>query len=208
MEFGGFATYNCPYGGLQLMNYHQQRNVLIRMNKHIELRHYPHRHSVYRGQAEGEICTRFPSYPMVGEINYLHLSKGVTFLVLLALPPYYKITLTMKFEKTRCEGLLNLATTHCRMAGGVLTRSIYTPTYSVQCMEMMAIYVLLLHKVCIVVQNVHVGSRRAVQVEYYTTSNTMHTQLSLVSTARVPYRGSQIICQEWLNIIEAVTQCC
>ena len=201
MEFGGFATYNCPYGGLQLMNYHQQRNLRIRMDKHIELRHYPNRHSVYRGQAEGEICTRFRSYPLVGEINHLHMSKGVTFLVLFALPPYYKITLTMKFEKTRCEGLFNLATTHCRTAGGMLTRSIYTPTYRVQCMEMMAIYVLLLHKVCIVVQNVHVGRRRAVQVKYYTTSNSMHTQLSLVSTARVPYRGSQIICQEWLNTV-------
>ena len=183
------------------MNYHKQANRQNRINKYIELRHYSYHDSKYKGQAEELICTRFPSYPLVGEINHLHLSKGVTFLVFFALPPYYKITLTMKFEKTRCEGLFNLATTHCRMSRRIQTLAIRTPTYRMQCMHRMVISVLLLHNVCIVVQNVHVGVRRSVQVKYYTTSSSMHTQLSLVSTASVPYGDSQILCREWMNTI-------
>ena len=183
------------------MNYYRQATHQSKMGKYIELRHFYYRVSKYKGQAEGEICTRFRSYPLVGDINYLHLSKGVTFLVLCAIPPYYKIALTMRFEKTRCEGLFNLATTHCRMLRGIPTRSIITPTYRIQCMSTRVISVLLLHNVCIVVQNVHIAARRAIQVKYYTTTNSMHTQLSLVSTASVPYRDSQIICQESINTI-------
>ena len=68
-------------------------------------------------------------------------------------------------------------------------------------MSMMVIAVLLLHNVCIIVQHVNVGGRGAVQVKCYSTSKSMHTQLSLVSTASVPYRNSKILCREWINTI-------
>ena len=47
----------------------------------------------------------------------------------------------------------------------------------------------------------NVGGWGAVLVKYYSTSNSMHTQLSRVSTASVPYRDSQILCREWINTI-------
>ena len=192
-------TAACLYGGLLLTNVYKFRTDFLKKHQY---RHET-KSKIYRNKTMplGLYCTHgIEGVPLIGAINNIYLTRGTTYLILYALPPFFKISLTMRVVPTECEGVANVMVNHCVFWDEI--RRVMTPTYIVYCGDRKDTAMVLMNDVCVVIQHVP-PIVDDIDLNFRILSPVaLVTKLKLVHGNMIPFVLGRTICLDRLEIIQ------
>ena len=195
-------THNHLYGGITLLyTYHTTdvyANGWYRYRQTDFIFNTPdnQKHNAY-----GPYCTRMKTIPLVGAIDNIYLSRGVTRLALYALPPFFNISLVIRVVSTPCEGVTNLLPTHC----DIMLSTVVTAMYVVKCRPADMTSMVLSSNVCVVVQHMPLSETRSSRFSVHS-SWSMRTKFILVHHYNLLYWEGKVTCVESLRVIHLTTR--
>ena len=131
-QVDGMTGDGCVYGGLLFGHYfNYSRKLAAEQVSHTILyRDLPYNAGL-SGAYYGPYCTTNMAVPLLGMINSLYLQTGLNVFVLYAFLPHYCFNLTIRFQKTTCEGIINPSYQLCRPVISV----VIAKRYKVICTE-------------------------------------------------------------------------